>query len=112
MGIEAHWMEKLDGAPPAWRSLLSNLLECQRGILRSKSHAIADCMLDVDLSAHIGDVVQIALGIGFGQVNRRGHQPMFHGNQSGGNARGAACALSMSNLRFQSRHRNAMSVIP
>jgi len=50
-----------------------------------------------------GDVIEVALGIGFVHVDGGGHDTIAHGQQHGRHAGSAACALRMANEVLQRR---------
>src|SRR5215469_18718578 len=78
--------------------------EHQRGILRSKSYAVAYGIFDLRPAPDIGNVVEVAVGIRFVQVDGGGNAAVLHCNQGGRDAGSSAGSLRMPNLRLQSGH--------
>ena len=54
----------------------------------------------------VGHVIQIAFRVGNVEIDGRRNLAVLHGNDGCGHAGGAASALRVSDLRFQSRHGN------
>src|SRR5437764_8937138 len=91
--------------------ILGSFLQNQRRILGTKADAVAQRMLDAGFSPNIRNIVEIAIRIRLVQVDGRGNLAVFHCNQCCCDARSAACALSMADLRLQSRHWDLVSMI-
>src|ERR1700738_1547225 len=83
----------------------------ERRVFRSKAHAVADGMLNLRSSSHVGHVVKIALGIGRFEVDGGRNLAVLHGDQRSCQASGTARALGMSDLRLQSRHWDFLGTI-
>ena len=68
-------------------------------------------MLNLCCATDFRDVIKIAVRIGFFQVDRRWNLVVLHGDERSGDTRGATGALRVSNLGFERRHRNFVSMI-
>ena len=68
-------------------------------------------MLDLSLTIDVGDVIQIALGVGDVEVNGWRNFSVLHGDEGCSQAGRAAGALGMPDLRLQSGHRNTTRVL-
>ena len=90
---------------------LSQVFQNQGGVLRSERYAVADRMFDLCGPARFGYVVQIALRIRLLQIDGGRYLAMMHGDKRSRDAGRAACALRMSYLRLQARHRSAIGCV-
>ena len=63
-------------------------------------------MFDDSTATGLGNIVEIAQRIWTIEVESRRNLPALHGDDSSRDSRRSACALRMSDLRFQRRHRN------
>src|SRR5260221_11357675 len=79
----------------------SNALEDQRRILRSKSYAVTDSVVDPCLSARVWHVVQITVGIRHFEIDIRWKLTLFHRNKRGRNSCGSTGPLRVTDLRLQ-----------
>src|SRR5262249_1100507 len=82
----------------------------QRRILTPERDAVRHRVLDVELAAAIGDVVEIALGVGLVDVDRGWHDTIAHRQQRRGDAGGAARALRGADQALQGRPRQPVGM--
>ena len=109
MEVEGGGMEKIDrlrsfadgrGRPPSidGRLALRYFSQDECGIFRAKSHAVTYGVLDLSFAANVGNIVEVAFGIGNVEIDGGRNLAMFHCDQRSCQPCGAASALSMSNL--------------
>src|SRR4051794_36290870 len=68
-------------------------------------------MFDLGATTDIGDVVEVALGIGLLEVDGGRYLSVLHGDERGSDTGSATCALRVADLGFQSRHRDVVGVV-
>src|SRR6516164_11682161 len=90
------------------RLVSGNLSQHQGSILRPESHTVTNGVLDLSLAIDIGNIIEVALRIRSIEIDRRRHPAMLHGNHRRRNTGRAASTLGMTDLRFQSGHRNTL----
>src|SRR6185312_12065060 len=91
--------------------ILRGLLQDERRIFGSDTDAVADRMFDECFASNVTYVVKIAIRVGIFKIDRGRHLRVFHGDQRRSNAGGAARTLRVTDLRFQSGHRNLASAL-
>src|SRR5258707_10017903 len=91
----------------AW---LTYAAQYQGRVLRSKGNAVAHRVLYLCGPANFGNVIKVAVGIRFFQVDGGRNLVVLHGDECSGDTRGATGALRVSNLGFECRHRDFISM--
>src|SRR5689334_1966113 len=94
------------------RAISADSFQQQSRVLRTESDAVANRMLNLLPASNIGNVIEIAFGVGKLQVDGRRDLTVMHCDQRGGHPSGATGPLRMSNLRLQSRHRCGARSLP
>src|ERR1044072_1737023 len=82
--------------------------EC--AVFRTEADAIAERGPDGRLTCFVGDIVEIAVGIRFLEIDRRRNSVRVHRAERGSETSGATPSLWMADLRFRRRHRNPRGV--
>jgi hypothetical protein len=97
---------------PGWRDAGPSGVtsDGERGVFAAEGDTVGDGVLEVEFASGAGDVVQIALGRGLGEVDGGVNNPIAHGKQDGGDTGGAAGSLGMAEQALEGAAGDAIGV--